>query len=387
MTLFKKIGPALLLIAFAVTSALAGEYSHFMPGMPNIRDFFVPDKTGVYYQQYNFYYSSKDFRDSDGDTLDSFSASRTSSGKLTSSRDINFPGGTIRAEAELTGTGSVSVDSDIDVKYKLAGIVPAFMIVTDWKILGATYAAYVTVPFVYTRLEVELDGQVSASLNVDGFIRLTAPDGKFVQKDISGLFSGSRSFSAEVDEDQFNLGDIFVQPVWLGWSGKNYSASLGYGIYAPTGDFEQGALDNTGLGFWEHQIQAAGVWYPWEHRATAVTLAATYEINHKKKDVDITPGSVFSLNFGVSQFLPLKKDNSLLAELGVTGYSQWQVTDDSGDDASNEDVHDQVHSAGCQAGLIYAPWNAGLSARFMHEFYAEDHFRGNMFMITIGKKL
>lgn len=387
MKSFNKIGPALLLIAFAVTSAPAGEYSHYMPGMPNIRDFFVPDRPGIYYQQYNFHYSSKDFRDSDGDTVNSFSASRNDAGKLTASRDINYRGGTIRVEAELTGTGSVSVDSDIDVKYELAGIVPAFMIVTDWKILGATYAAYATVPFVYTSLEAELDGRVSASLTADGFIRITARDGTVAEKDFSGLVSGSRSFSSEVDEDQFNLGDIFVQPVWLGWSGEHYSASLGYGFYAPTGDFEQGAMDNTGLGFWEHQIQAGGAWYPLGHRATAVTLVSTYEINHKKEDADITPGSVFSLNWGVSQYLPLKKDNSLLMELGLTGYSQWQVTDDSGDDASDVDVHDQVHSAGCQAGLLYAPWDAGLSARYMHEFYAEDHFRGDMFMITIGKKL
>jgi hypothetical protein len=46
----------------------------------------------------------------------------------------------------------------------------------------------------------------------------------------------------------------------------------------------------------------------------------TYEIHTNKQDVDITPGSNFSLNYGVSQFLPAGPG---LLELGVLGYNQW----------------------------------------------------------------
>ena len=91
-------------------------------------------------------------------------------------------------------------------------------------------------------------------------------------------------------------------------------------------------MDNIGLGFWTHQLQAAGAWYPFENRGTAVTLAGTYEIHHEMEDRDLTPGERFTLNWGVSQYLPLTKDQTWLAEIGASGYSQWQVAEDSGSD-------------------------------------------------------
>lgn len=57
------------------------------------------------------------------------------------------------------------------------------------------------------------------------------------------------------------------------------------------------------------------------------------------------------LNYGVSQYLPAGPG---LVELGVLGYSQWQVTQDSGADVSRFNRNqDQVHGIG--AGV---PWAA-----------------------------
>jgi hypothetical protein len=145
----------------------------------------------------------------------------------------------------------------------------------------------------------------------------------------------------------------------------------GYGFDAPTGRFEPGASDNLGLGYWTHQFQVAGALY-FLQKATAIVVAATYEINQEKEDVDITPGQRFSLNYGVSQYLPLGPG---LLELGILGYSQWQVTDDSGSDATNKDVHDQLHAVGAQIGYAVPAWN---------QYYAEDRFRGQEFSFTLG---
>ena len=51
------------------------------------------------------------------------------------------------------------------------------------------------------------------------------------------------------------------------------------------------AEGNLGLGFWTHQLRGAAAWYPWENRGTAVVGALTHEMNGKKEDFDITPGS------------------------------------------------------------------------------------------------
>jgi hypothetical protein len=189
--------------------------------------------------------------------------------------------------------------------------------------------------------------------------------------------------------------------LWLGWPLKHWDFSLAYGFYAPTGKYDvdtrefpalgltlkSPAADNVGLGFWTHQFQGGVAWYPWEHKATAVAAALTYEIHHEKEDLDITPGSHLTLNWGASQYLPLTREANLLLEAGPTGYSQWQLTDDRGSDAANGDVHDQVHAAGAQVGLTYVPWSANVNVRYLYEFAAEDRFQGHTLSLSLGMKL
>ena len=54
--------------------------------------------------------------------------------------------------------------------------------------------------------------------------------------------------------------------------------------------------DNIGYGFWTNQLQGAVAWYPWTHKATAVTAALTYQIHTNKYDFDLTPGQRLTLN-------------------------------------------------------------------------------------------
>jgi hypothetical protein len=143
--------------------------------------------------------------------------------------------------------------------------------------------------------------------------------------------------------------------------------------------------DNIGLGYWTHQFQGAVSWYPWDNRGTAVTAAVTDELNGDKEDFDFTPGQRLSLNWGASQYLPLTKDQTLLAEVGIAGYSQWQITDDTGSDASS-DTHDQVHAVGAQLGLIVVPWNGALNFHYFHEFDSEDRFQGDVFGLNLALK-
>jgi hypothetical protein len=50
----------------------------------------------------------------------------------------------------------------------------------------------------------------------------------------------------------------------------------------------------------------------------------------KTQGKNFTQGSHFTLNWGLSQFRFITKDVSL--EIGPTGYSQWQVQDNHGED-------------------------------------------------------
>ena len=93
------------------------------------------------------------------------------------------------------------------------------------------------------------------------------------------------------------------------------------------GDVTVEAADNIGYGFWTHQFQGAATWYHWADRRMAVAGALTYEANGKKEDFDLTPGDIVTLNWGVDQYLPVRSNENLLLDLGIAGYSSWQVGD------------------------------------------------------------
>ena len=118
----------------------------------------------------------------------------------------------------------------------------------------------------------------------------------------------------------------------------------------------------------------------------AVVGALTYEINDEKDDFDLTPGDALSLNWGVSQYLPLRKDQSLLLEVGPAGYSSWQVTDDLGSAAANPPASDEAHSVGVQIGVTYVPRNTALNFHYFNELAAQDRFQGESIGLNLAVK-
>jgi hypothetical protein len=327
-------------IAVLLLMSTVGLYAqgHFAPGVANIRDYVMPEP-GYYGVIYNYWYSTDRLNDSNGNKISS----------------ITIPG---------PGDGvTLNVDANVDI-YALA---PAFIWVSNWKVAGARYGAYILPTFSNSSIRTGRDS-----------------------------LTGERVVN---ERGQFAAGDLFVQPVWLGWSAKHFDVSAGYGFYAPVGKYQVQtyelpvigtlkfpAADNIGLGFWTNQLQGTLALYPWENKAMAVTSVWTYEINGNQRDFDLTPGAYFTWNWGVSQYLPLSKDQKLLLEVGPCGYSQWQVTDDSGSDVRNPGVNDSAHAAGVQAGLTSVPWNLSVNFRYQNEFSATNRFQGQSFGLNVAKK-
>jgi hypothetical protein len=112
----------------------------------------------------------------------------------------------------------------------------------------------------------------------------------------------------------------------------------------------------------------------------------TYQINSSKEGIDVTPGQHPTLNWGISEYLPLSKDQKLLLEIGPSGYDDWQITDDSGSAARNASVHQEVHGAGGQIGLTYIPWNASLNFHAMYEYSATARLQGAAYDVSLAIK-
>lgn len=330
-----------LLVALLILSAAAApaaEIGHFAPGVPNIRDFTVPEP-GLYGVVYNYYYTTDRLNDTNGKEIDSV---------------------TIRP-----GPGpGVTLDLDLDVDaYALA---PTVIWVSPWRLLGGKYGGYISASVS--------DTSVAASL--------------------SRASGAGRSAAGST----FGAADLFVQPVWLGWTNEHSDFALGYGFYAPTGKYDTESVaipvvgpvtvessDNIGLGFWTHQFQGAATWYPWADQRMAVAGALTYEIHGEKDGFDLTPGDNLTLNWGLSQYLPVPGHEKLLLELGPAGYCSWQTSADSGADASR--VKDEVHGVGLQLGLTHVPWNASLNFHYFYEYEAVDRFQGQSIGLNFAIKL
>ena len=190
---------------------------------------------------------------------------------------------------------------------------------------------------------------------------------------------GSGPSDGEVVEGSVSgLSDLFVAPVGLSWALGQFDATFFYGFTAPTGRYTTGADDNIGLGFWTHQFQGFGYFYPDPSQATALMLGLTYELNSEIEDVAVNPGNRLSLEYGVSHY------PTGWLELGVQGAHNWQVTDDSGSDVIwDPSYHDQKSTLLFSAG--FWPWAGRLyvAAKYGFEYGVRQRFKNDNLMLNL----
>jgi hypothetical protein len=272
-----------------VASAL--QVGHYLPGYINIRDW-AAMPPGLLLLDYNALYSAGKYYDKNGDQL----------------KSISIPG-----------------QDKVDLSIDAGGFstVPCIFWGSSFKILGgARYFAGAMIDYSTYKISLALQGisNIMDTLSHDG--------------NISGNLSG--------------FGDLILVPAGLSWEFKRMDLTVWQTIYAPTGRYHTGENGNLGLGFWTHQTQFSANIYPFfqgdEIRATDFMISGSIEINSKIKDTDVKPGSRFSIEYGISQYL------SDRFEIGIIGGNDWQVGKDTGDKVWwDTSVKDKVSTVG---GLI-----------------------------------
>ena len=309
-----------------VTSPL--QTGHYVPGVANIRDYVTP-APGFYALWYNVFLSSDTYVD---------------------------------------GTGV-----DVDMDLKSFATVPALFWASTFTLLGGA------------RYQVS----VAPSWLVADYTFVTDPGGPGFPP------AGNQPIQGSVS----GFSDLEVTPVGLSWAlgrfkepaitdaeavqaglapPRRFNLNLMYSFYAPTGRYVTGADDNIGLGFWTHQFQGFGYWYPVADQATAIMAGLTYELNSQIKDVDVTPGNRVSLEYGVSQYF------TPWFELGIHGANIWQVTDDSGSDVYwDPSVHDRKGTLLFSAG--FWPWSQRLylNAKYGFDYGALQRLENDYLMLNV----
>ena len=122
------------------------------------------------------------------------------------------------------------------------------------------------------------------------------------------------------------LTDMYVQPINLGWHTPRADVTLAYGLYLPTGRYEDGADDNTGLGMWAQEFLAGTTLYLNSARSLHAATTATFNVQSKKRDSNTKVGNILNLEGGVgADFL----GGGLTA--GLAYYGTFKVSEDQFD--------------------------------------------------------
>ncbi|HSE21268.1 MAG TPA: transporter, partial [Pyrinomonadaceae bacterium] len=154
-------------------------------------------------------------------------------------------------------TSSVSLGLDLMADMNLLAYTP------KKKFLGATYTASVAIPIQ----------NIAVSLPTIG----------------AGLKTGG------------GLGDIYIEPLSLGWKLKHGKVRTGYGFIAPTGRYNVGAADNLSTDFWGHQFAVGGTYNPDKMGLWQINASSVWEAHHTKRHEDVKVGNNVTLEYAVGR--------------------------------------------------------------------------------------
>jgi len=181
------------------------------------------------------------------------------------------------------------------------------------------------------------------------------------------------------------LSDVFFEPLMLGWHKGAADILFDYGFYLPTGTYSSDAsFRSAGLGFFENQFQLGTNLAVSRKRAVTLALLSTWEFSQKKSGIDIRPGNIMTLEYGLG-----KKFAKGALNLGASGYYYRKLTSDRGTAISplQRGIHDQALGLGPEVQLtlpIHLPWLVQLGFRYQPQFNVEARPSGHTFVATLS---
>jgi hypothetical protein len=261
---------------------------------------------------------------------------------------VYVPGYFYSASSLRNADGDKSI-ANPDLNMFITGVGATY--VSDFKILGANYGATVLLAFASNRIQ--------------------------------GNTLDSKS--------PFALTDTYIVPVQLGWHNKRADFVFSYQMYLPTGKFEVGASDNSGLGMFMNEFSAGTTLFFNDKKTFHFSALASYEINGKKKDTDIKTGDLFSLEGGLGKtFYTMNAEKTApkgILNAGLIYYLQYKVTNDQIPVpifGTIETDKDRVGGIGAEINYYHIGCSTSAGFRWIAEVEAINRFQGNTFFLTLA---
>ncbi|WP_428230608.1 SphA family protein [Flavobacterium sp.] len=261
---------------------------------------------------------------------------------------VYVPGYLYSASSLRNADGDKSI-ANPDLNMFITGVGATY--VSDFKILGANYGATVLLAFASNKIQ--------------------------------GNTLDSKS--------PFALTDTYIVPVQLGWHHKRADFVFSYQIYLPTGKFDLGASDNSGLGMFMNEFSAGTTLFFNDKKTIHFSALASYEINGKKKDTDIKPGDILSIEGGLGKtFYVMDGTNPApksIINAGLIYYLQYKVSNDQIPVpvfGTIETDKDRVGAIGAEINYYHIGCSTSAGFRWLAEVNAVNRFQGNTFFLTLA---
>jgi hypothetical protein len=179
------------------------------------------------------------------------------------------------------------------------------------------------------------------------------------------------------------LGDLYFQPVILGWRTERIDIRGIFGFLAPTGKFNAGATDNVGNGYWTPVVASGQTFYLSDDRATTLSAFQMYEFHGTQSGTQVHPGETFDLDYSLMHAFTFP-DSRLQA--GLVGYGAWQTTAKTGPNITpaEEAQRYRVNALGVGLNFVLPARKVTLSLKYFDEFSNQWTYQGYSVQISAG---
>jgi len=185
--------------------------------------------------------------------------------------------------------------------------------------------------------------------------------------------------AAGLADTQSGFGDVYLGPVILSWHGASWDAVTAAGFWLKSAD--SSAPASAGKGFASTMLTAGGTYYFDANKTLSGSALMRYEINDSKSN-GIKPGDQVSLEWGVGKMLGK-------VQVGLVGYDQMQMSNDSGTGASSN--KSERHAVGAEVVLPLMSSGVVLKAAAYKEYQSQagtgPEPMGNLLRFTFVKFL
>lgn len=257
---------------------------------------------------------------------------------------------------------------------------------------------YATLPLIYTYdadtvrdrdgQELRFDADLTSVVYGVGLMKVTTKKifgANYGFQVLLPVWANNRIQGTEIDANPGGgLTDGVIQPISLGWHFSRADAIAGYSLFVPTGRYEDGATDNTGLGMWGQELSFGTTVYLNDAKQYHLATLASLTFQSKKEDSETQVGTAVNFEGGAgADFLR----GGLT--VGLAYYASFKLAQDEIDGVPDALIRgrNKVFALGPEVSLALARRGVlygFLKFNYQWEVYAQTNTQGSEFNMVLS---